>query len=255
MLVISFAISARTSSHRVGETALVAHLSHSYRFSGEGAIAQLAQAISRGDTSACLSLLSKPPDGSVCWIPEEESLQVELSALLPEVLAASHETVPENALARLASCRVLCAHNTGARGVSRVNQLCERTLGYQTGQREYHGRPILVTRNDSFRALYNGDSGLLLKDSSGKSCVYFPSAPPRAVELHQLPPHETSWALTVHKSQGSEFDHAIVVLGDDDSPLHCRQLLYTAVTRARKRVTLLASANAVKACVSRVTAS
>ena len=230
----------------------VCHLNHSYRFSGKGSIARLAQAVISGDTNSAIATLRNPPDDSLRWIPSTESPGQELHSLLPEILGASTNDDIVLAQRHFSTCRVLCAHQTGPRGVNAVNHLCERALAKQPGQSVYHGRPILVTRNDTLRRLFNGDLGIMQLRDTEEAVVVFPGSPPRLVHSGQLPPHETSWGLTIHKSQGSEFEHVIVILGDADSPLHCRQLLYTAVTRARKRITILASAEAVESCVSRI---
>ncbi|HMS77939.1 MAG TPA: ATP-binding domain-containing protein, partial [Burkholderiaceae bacterium] len=157
--------------------------------------------------------------------------------------------------------RVLCAVRDGPRGVVALNAAISRrvALGERPGgvptPTWYVGRPVIVLRNDPLLRLFNGDVGLTVKDDAGAFAVAFPDAGGgyRLVAPVRLPEHETAFAMTVHKSQGSEFDHVLVVLPDARSRVLTRELLYTAVTRARTRATLFASAAALRAAVSRAT--
>lgn len=98
----------------------------------------------------------------------------------------------------------------------------------------------MITRNDSALGLFNGDIGITMADSNRQLKVYFmlPEGDVKAVQPSRLPPHDTAWAMTVHKSQGSEFDHTALVLPPQFSPVLSRELVYTAITRARKQLTI-----------------
>jgi exodeoxyribonuclease V alpha subunit len=113
----------------------------------------------------------------------------------------------------------------------------------------WRGRPVLVTRNDPALALFNGDVGLIAPDANmdGRLRAFFagPDGLPRAVAPPRLPPHETVFGMSIHKSQGSEFDAVTVLLPLPGSSLLSRELLYTAVTRARRQVLIFASEEAV----------
>jgi exodeoxyribonuclease V alpha subunit len=115
----------------------------------------------------------------------------------------------------------------------------------------YPGRPVIVLRNDYVLKLFNGDIGIVLPDADGELAVYFPDpdAGLRTVAPMRLPEHETAFAMTVHKSQGSEFDAVIVSLPAEKNRVLTRELLYTAVTRARERVTILGSRNIVQTTI------
>jgi exodeoxyribonuclease V alpha subunit len=113
----------------------------------------------------------------------------------------------------------------------------------------------MVTRNDYGLGLFNGDIGLVLDDPQqpGRRAAVFlgSDGQPRSLAPGRLPPHETVFAMSIHKSQGSEFDEVAVVLPERVSPILSRELLYTAVTRARRAVTIYAEADVLRACIER----
>ena len=163
---------------------------------------------------------------------------------------------PKEKLALLAGYRVLCAHRQGPRGVEQLNRDIEEWLARAglIGEKAtfYENRPIIVTQNDYTLGLFNGDVGVVVKDEHGRLRVCFEAREGvRFLSPGRLPPHETVFATTVHKSQGSEFDAVSVVLPDVPSALVGRELLYTAVTRARQRVDLFAPAEVIKAAIAR----
>jgi len=158
--------------------------------------------------------------------------------------------------------RVLCAHRVGAFGAERFNRLVERRLGalglVPADEAFYPGRPILVTRNDPRTGLSNGDTGIVVRDADDRIRVWFPElgdaeGRPRLVAPARLPPHESFFAVTVHRAQGSEYDEVAVVLGPAESRVATRELLYTAITRARRRVVMYGSEEIVAAAVGRAT--
>jgi exodeoxyribonuclease V alpha subunit len=121
---------------------------------------------------------------------------------------------------------------------------------------QWPGRALLITRNDEALRLYNGDTGLVAGDpaAGGRLRAWFPGLdgqPPRAIAPPRLPPHESALVMSIHKSQGSEFDRVAVILPADDSPLLSRELLYTAITRAREGVTLYGDEAALRAAIGR----
>ncbi|MBN2125552.1 MAG: ATP-binding domain-containing protein, partial [Deltaproteobacteria bacterium] len=156
--------------------------------------------------------------------------------------------------------RILCALREGPWGVAAFNVLVERILrkegliGSEKGP-WYAGRPILVTRNDYSLHLFNGDVGVLLPDpaSQGELRAHFPGPGGILRRFHpaRLPEHETVYAMTVHKSQGSEFARVLLVLPDRDSPVLTRELLYTGITRARERVEIRGKKEVFQVAVSR----
>lgn len=219
------------------------------------ALARLADAIRRGDPEETLAALREGGPGVVFADPvPAHGLGTELRALVRHRFGALPAPTPEAAFAVLHQLRVLAAHRQGPFGVARLNGLIERelaTMGLRPHGRHYAGRPVLVTENHYPLRLFNGDVGVLLRGPEGLR-AWFPGAPePRALAPSRLPAHETVFAMTVHKTQGSEALDIALVLPEADSPLLTRELLYTAVTRARERVLVLGSEAAVRAAVAR----
>src|SRR5690606_32319876 len=148
--------------------------------------------------------------------------------------------------------RVLCAVRNGPRGVAGVNQVLAARLSdmlpASDAQAPWHvGRPVIVLRNDYTLKLFNGDIGIALRDESGQLMVMFPDREQgwRAVGIARLPEHDTAWAMTVHRAQGSEFANVMAVLPGRENRVVTRELLYTAVTRAREGLMLVGSPKSV----------
>lgn len=241
----------------------IAMLGHSYRFEGGGAIGRLAAAVNAGDADAALALLRA--GGAVRFeaIDTPAALGARLAAQVALALQPLFENSgdaavePAAALARLGAFQVLTALRDGPFGVAGVNAAIERALhrrGLIRGQAaNYPGRPLLITRNDYGLGLFNGDLGLLLPDATGVLRAWFaaPDGGPRALTPTRLPAHEAAYALTVHKSQGSEFDRLLLVLPPQPNPLLTRELIYTALTRARDGVTVWGAEATLAAAIGR----
>lgn len=229
-------------------------LRRSHRFGVESGISALAQAVRGGDVGAALGVLGAARDVELILVNDPSSLGRALEPLLLEYLGDIGRGNAEDKLRLLDGFRVLCCHRQGHRGVKSVNLLAEDLLRehgrIDAHQPSYAGRPVIVTRNDYDVELFNGDVGVfsplpqaVARDGPALG-VYFQSNEPgrlRLVNPGQLPEHETLFAVSVHKAQGSEFDHVVLVLPELPSFILTRELVYTAVTRARRRVTILGS--------------
>lgn len=244
--------------------ACVTRLEHSRRFPAGSPIAELAEAVRAGDADRAVAVLADPGSaaeevGRLRWVDRPADDPGAVTTVRDVALGAAaevgrHAATGEaaEALAALGRVRVLCAHRTGPAGVERWNRRFEQWLETPP-ERWYVGRPVLVTENDHRNGLYNGDLGVVVV-SEGRRTVAFPD--PAGVKLigpARLHAVETTHAMTIHKSQGSEFDEVVVVLPAADSRLATRELLYTAVTRARSTVTVVGDAEAVRAAVERRT--
>jgi exodeoxyribonuclease V alpha subunit len=226
-------------------------LRESFRFDSGSTIDHLRRAVNDGRWEDCERLLLDAEQPSAAWragAPVEPELGARIVAGYRGFLEPGD---PRRALAAFRDFQVLCALKVGPFGAAAINRLAERVLhadGILRMDRRrdgpwYPGRPVLVTRNDYQLGLFNGDTGIAMFDPGepgGRLWVYFegPRGELRRFLPHRLPPHETAFAMTVHKSQGSEFNEVLFVLPDRDYPLLSRELIYTALTRARSAVTV-----------------
>ena len=258
-----------------GGPALAQHtvmLRESRRFAGD--IGQLARAVNAGDASAATELLQAVPAGSshdLRWMEDRSpSVVVRLAvhgrpgaeggyAGYLEALArrpdtgdrAAHDAWVIGVLAAFDRFRVLCAVRDGDWGTAGLNPAIERALaaaGLLVRRGEwYEGRPVMVTRNDAAVGVFNGDIGIVLRPfaagtatASGaplRACFREGDAV-RSIAVSRLSNVETAFAITVHKSQGSEFEHTVLALPDQPSRVLTRELVYTGITRARHAFTL-----------------
>lgn len=236
-------------------------LRHSYRFGGGSGIGQLAMAINAGDAEGALAILDEGRFPTLRRLdPDPRSLRDLIrEQLVPLFRTTQQAADPLTAFRALGGLRVLCAVREGPFGITRLNQSIEAALveegAIPSGSGALDaGRPLMVLENDYDLGLFNGDLGLLWRDPrrGGPLRAYFETAEGvRPILPARLPRHETLYATTVHKSQGSEFDRVVLILPDVDSPLLTRELLYTAVTRAREAVTLIASRERIAQAVQR----
>jgi exodeoxyribonuclease V alpha subunit len=238
----------------------VVWLERNYRFGLESPIGRLSLAIRNGSASTALDVLRIDP-AETCAAALHEDAHTVLAERTIARLATGFAPYADALAAALATdtpdplplfdalnrFRILCATRLGPRGVDQVNAAMaaqvRRTAGVTlaVGAQWFAGRPVMVTRNDYALGLFNGDIGIALPGSGGALRVYFRTADGglRAVSAAALPPHDTAFALTVHKSQGSEFEHAVLVLPAAFSRVLSRELVYTAITRARERVEVI----------------
>ena len=232
-------------------------LDRNYRFDSQAEIGQLAEAIKNHDATSALRELGDPNTGGGAVVRYASgALSEAVDAMWPNVLDVIHATTPEQAHEALARVRVLCAVNVGPYGSDGMNTLIDNRLreeGVVTGSGA-HGRPVIVRVNDNTRhnGLNNGDVGVVLHGvGDHESGVYFPGGAGvqqmRRVSIEAMPRHDTAWALTVHRAQGSEFDSVLLVLPPTlrEHDLVSSELLYTGVTRARSRVLIVADEESV----------
>ncbi|WP_240794459.1 exodeoxyribonuclease V subunit alpha [Azoarcus sp. DD4] len=260
----------------------VVWLTESHRFAADSGIGRLAADINAGRGEAALAWLRAGDDASACWLEDAgakpgPALWQAMEAGYADYLAVLRAPEPRpggraevRAEARVAAAfaafdrfRVLAAVHEGPRGLAALNAHLARWLRAElahpldrgAASKWYPGRPVIVLRNDYLLGLYNGDIGLCLPDAEGALAVWFPlqGGGFRALPPQRLPAHDSAFALTVHKSQGSEFDAVLVVLPAQSSRVLSRELLYTGVTRAAGRVMLAGDGAVFAAACARPT--
>lgn len=254
---------ANSSNHISTIADSLCMLQKSYRFDARSGIGQLAKAINAGSAQKVDEVwqkefadIAKFPIDSQHYRQMMQTLVGEYRLYLDrigrveiDVATGKPEMIQQRAKAALdafARCRLLCAIREGDFGVTGLNQRVERMLasGKLIEGNDllwYHGRPVMVTRNDHALGLYNGDIGLCIRDESDdKLKVFFelPDGSVKAVLPSRVPEHETAYAMTIHKSQGSEFEHTLMILPPDFTPILTRELIYTGITRAKQRLSL-----------------
>jgi exodeoxyribonuclease V alpha subunit len=244
----------------------VVQLTHTWRFGGS--INELAKAIRAADPDAAIAVLrAGANDVQFREVDLESDPTAASSGLLADMAAEVRRTGTDmleaartgdipGALAALDRHRLLCAHRRGPYGVLRWGFEVERWLaesipGYGEEGEWYVGRPLLVTANDYEMSLYNGDTGVIVETPAGVRAAFARGAGARLYPPVRLDAVQTVHAMTVHRAQGSQFDTVSFVVPPPDSPLLTRELLYTAVTRARRQVNLIGSEDAIRRAVLR----
>ncbi len=248
---------------------VVLHTSH--RFTADSGIGSLSREVNRGNAHGAFMMLKDTADKTIVW-HEMGAARDFFNILAKKIIEGYSEYLKEadplSAFARLNRFRILCALRVGPFGATSINKLAEQVLfqhgliqlGGNSANPWYKGRPILITRNDYGLGLFNGDIGVTLPDpdSKAKELYVFFSAGHGELKryaIHRLPEHETVFAMTVHKSQGSEFDEVVLILPDKDYPVLTRELVYTGLTRTKKTFSIWANPsvfnNTIKRTISR----
>ncbi|MCP3852267.1 MAG: exodeoxyribonuclease V subunit alpha [Gammaproteobacteria bacterium] len=229
-------------------------LQKSHRFDGVGEIGQLARLVIKGQDLKSWDYLQqareqiKQVDNEFFkqWI---EQMTEQYYVPLLENSSGSYNDFNSQILMdtfqKLTQFRLLAATRLGEQGIDRINEIVELTLSNKglipSGSEFYPGRPIMVTENNYNVGLYNGDTGLLWNNNQGKlQAVFQESESLKWLSLGRLPKVETVYAMTIHKTQGSEFAHVALVLPEKDSLILSRELLYTGITRASKQLSVWA---------------
>lgn len=239
-------------------------LVESHRFGSNSAIGRLAEAIKHGRADEATSRLQaamgdRGGELTMVRLGDTDSLASVLAGPIIDGYSGYLSTKdPEERLARLGAFRLLSPHRRGPLGVEQLNLLATRILARHklltVDGDWYDGRPVMITANDAALNLFNGDVGVVGRDGDGKLRVYFSDSSGglrRPIAPSRLPAVETVFAMTVHKSQGSEFDRVGILVPQQMSSLLTRELLYTAITRARQQVTLFGTTRVVAEAIGR----
>lgn len=245
---------------RGGFGAGIVVLDRVHRFGG--GIAELASAIHDGDAGAVIARLRSGRE-DVQWIEVDVAQETALDPVRTGALASARAVIDAAragdaaaALEALGGFRILCAHRRGPYGVTSWTARMERWLeaertGLATTERWYVGRPLLVTENDYELGLHNGDTGVIVAGEQRVQAAFARGGAALAFSPSRLGAVDTVYAMTIHKSQGSEFQAAAVLLPEPGSRLLTRELLYTAATRARRRLIIAGSEAAIRGAVER----
>ncbi len=230
-------------------------LTHSHRFAADSGIGELARRINTGDARGTLSLLQEGRS-DLHWQaePTPQALLKRIEEGYANYLEVAQNGEPANAFAAFNQFRLLTAQREGEYGVAGLNEALEARYQrrFKLGARErwYAGRAVMVQSNDYALGLFNGDIGIFLQGEQGLRVWFETEDGHRSFSTTRLPSHETAFAMTVHKSQGSEFTEVLLVLPEHSSPLLTRSLFYTGITRAKQKVEIWALAPRISEAVS-----
>ncbi|MDY6933754.1 MAG: exodeoxyribonuclease V subunit alpha [Spirochaetota bacterium] len=239
-------------------------LRQSYRFGQNSGIEALSLAVRDGDADDAIGILHDESfnDVSLINIMPDNSIRMAISEYIISGYKPYLTTeTPEKAYQLFSRFAILCMIRQGAYGVNKINELVEGVLKDEgliaLENRWYRGRPVMINRNDYSLKLFNGDSGIILPETGGDNKPRFfcpkPEGGFRTILPLKLPEHETVYAMTVHKCQGSEFEHALVLLPDRPNLALSRELIYTAITRAKKRVDIIGNEQILRYMINRPT--
>lgn len=237
----------------------VTQLTKSYRFGGDSGIAALSHLINGGESAAAAELLKSGEYPDIIWrpLPTGRAFEAAFSTVVRDGFAGYVRAAsPGEALAELGSFRVLSPLRSGPYGIENLNRLCGTALDSEQNNDppSFRMMPVMITGNNYELGLFNGDTGVVM-ESDGTPAVWFenPEGGVRHLSTLRLPPFDTAFALTVHKSQGSEFDRVLLILPDHLSEVLSRELLYTAVTRARRSIEIWGTEEVFRQTVDRRT--
>ncbi|MFA5902567.1 MAG: exodeoxyribonuclease V subunit alpha [Desulfobacula sp.] len=237
-------------------SSVIFSLDRNFRSRGRTGIEKLSKAINERDIKGFESILLSfdYPD----LIYEEYKNRENIMSILQKHVKEGYKSFKEaknatEAIAGLDEFRILCAHNKGDFGTLQINHICEKILRTSDNSDIGKGifmRPIMVNANNYKKGLFNGDTGVVV-EKNGEITAFLKSLDNKMISYRcsDLPSHDTAFAITIHKSQGSEFDSVMMVIPDKYSPVVTKQLLYTGVTRARKKVILIGNLDVMKAAI------
>ena len=232
-------------------------LTHNFRSQGKTGIENLGWAVNQGDEGAVSQILSQQNYPDLIFMDPDKTPDIETR--LRKIIGDGYHSLVSakdsgQALERLDEFRVLCAHNNGPSGRLPINHLCEKILrnplDFAIKERFLEGM-IIIQTNDYKRGLFNGDTGIVYTED-GMNRADFPgeNGEIRSFRYRDLPAHETAWAMTIHKSQGSEFDRVLILFPDTLSRAVTRELLYTGITRARKQAIIIGKMDVIQRAVT-----
>ncbi len=234
----------------------VVELKKNYRFEGKG-ILELSRAVNAGESERAVEVLKNGGYEDLQWRAlNMKELQRTIVNWISEYPASQQ---PAEVFAQFDQFRILCALRHGPQGVREINALVDQFVRQKRNisrhDEWYIGQPLLITRNDYTIELFNGDVGIILPDpdAGGELRAFFPKPDGdyRKIRPFRLPEHELAYAMTVHKSQGSEFSNVLLLLPEQDSPILTRELIYTGITRATTSVEIWGNEEVFRLAVSR----
>ncbi len=231
-----------------------------HRFDADSAIAALADAVRSEDAERAMEILRDPGQTQVTWVNPADTEQMnDLRVIVADnasrVMSAATDGNAQSALELTTETKVLCGTRHGPLGSyawsDDIERQLSRTVSGMSADRWYAGRPIIITKNDYITGVFNGDTGLVVRQGGRPVIVMEAAGGLRTLQPSQVDDVETWWSMTIHKSQGSEFTHAVVSLPNAASRVLTNELLYTGITRGKEQVTVVASEDSLHSAITR----
>jgi exodeoxyribonuclease V alpha subunit len=228
-------------------------LSYNFRSRGKTGIENLARAINQNDITSMETILSDSQYPDIEF--EDTRGEKRLDQILEKHIISGYTPLTQqpdllNCLKNLDKFRILCAHNIGETGTLQINHLCENILRSHPNfaiRSLFFKKIVMINANDYSRGLFNGDTGIVYEENKGIRAGFQDSAGNvRQYRYLDLLSHDTAFAVTIHKSQGSEFDTVLIIIPEKLSPIVTQQLLNTGITRARKKAIIAGSLDVIK---------
>ncbi|WP_371189437.1 exodeoxyribonuclease V subunit alpha [Thalassotalea maritima] len=232
------------------------YLTLSRRFKSDGGIGQLAKYVIQSQADKAWSLLTNGEDEELA-LEQKQDLVTFVRRLTERYYQPIQQSGDlDEAFRRLDAFRFLTPTRQGEQGVEAINVLVEQHLVQKKlildPQKPYHGKPIMISENHYASGLFNGDIGIIWQDETKRLAAYFVEEQGyKKVSLSRLPAYETVYAMTIHKTQGSEFNHVAMFVDDPYGRLLSRELLYTGITRAKKHLVVYAKQSTFEQAVGR----
>lgn len=227
------------------ERQIEAKLTKSHRFEEHPSIGRLADAVNgQKDAKEIIRICTEEPDLDFM---SKTTAEIVGKAAENYGFLSDKTLKPAEILDKLNNFKILCPSKEDSFGVAKLNEAIERALGRNGSDDFYNGRPIMITKNDYSNNLMNGDCGVIL----GNRAYFKTDSGVKSFPVSVLPPLETVYAMTIHKSQGSEYDSVLVVMPENNMPMLTKELLYTAITRAKERVAITAQESVLEYTLKR----
>lgn len=240
---------------------VVSTLSTMHRFSSDSSIASCAELIRKGDATSVLALLHDGAGGALHYIDPTDKRSIDQliehsAEQAKKVIEATLDGDPLQGLSLLSTSKVLCATRRGDFGShqwsSAIEHMTARLLPTtNTRQRWYSGKPLIATKNDYANDIFNGEVGIIADHDGQQQVAMRNGEEIRWFSLSQWAEADPWWTMTIHRSQGSEFDEVVIVLPEVPMPLLTRELFYTAITRAKLQITVIANDEVIRSTVER----
>ncbi len=229
-------------------------LTKSYRFGASSGLKLLSEAINTENPALAIDILTNSEINDVHWLePNHNTVPSIIRKYCVKVFSDNAKENPIQQFKAYANSQILCAIRKGDFGIERVNREAEEKIKIKAAiprSREwFNGRFVLFTKNDAFLKVQNGETGIFLTGANSEGKVMVEGNEERQFSVSRVKEYQPAYAITVHKSQGSEFKNVVLLLPEEHNPVITKELLYTAVTRARQNLLVVGSRAVVEQAI------